>query len=44
MEEFLRNRDDAEENLEAVSREQRSSGIGVTNMQPPSVGGARGRR
>jgi predicted outer membrane protein len=44
MEEFLRNRDDVEENLEAVSREQQSSAIGVTNMQPPSVGGARGRR
>jgi len=44
MEEFLRNRDDVEENLEAVSREPRSSGIGVTNMQPPGVGGARGRR
>jgi predicted outer membrane protein len=44
MEEFLRNRDDVEENLEAVSREQQSSAIGVTNMHPPSVGGARGRR
>jgi predicted outer membrane protein len=42
--ELLRDRDDVEENLRAISREQRSSGIGVTNLQPPSVGGARGRR
>jgi predicted outer membrane protein len=44
MEEFLRDRDDVEENLVAVSREQRSSDIGVTNLQPPSVGRARGSR
>jgi Domain of unknown function (DUF4142) len=43
-EEILHDRDDALENLQAVSRQQRRSDLGVTNLQPPSARAGSGNR